>query len=234
MRNIGILLLLPAIKMPPLIEHAEFGAPDTPVVGVSWADASAYAAWAGGRLPAEVEWEVAATSGDPDVEYPWGAGPPGATQANIDRICDHTTAVACYPSGRTAWGLWDMCGNVWEWCADPWDESSVPPPDDGEHNPLGRGDGAIRPLRGGSFDSFSATGKCRFRGKADVCRDPCRRRLQGSVRRHPWRLTSRTSIVSLIRPSPRSGGASGHRRVIVAALQQSGARRQWTDSRDRS
>lgn len=155
-------------KMPPLIDHAEFGAPESPVVGVSWNDASAYAAWAGGRLPAEVEWEVAATSGDPDVEYPWGAGPPGATQANIDRICDHTTAVACYPSGRTAWGLWDMCGNVWEWCADPWDETLFRRLSDGEHDPLGRGDGATRPLRGGSFDSFSTTGKCRFRGKADV------------------------------------------------------------------
>jgi len=155
-------------RVPELIEHPAFGCPGAPVVGVNWHDAAAYAAWIGGRLPTELEWEAAAKAGDPEAEFPWGAGEPLATQANIDRVCDHTTAVDSYPAGRNRWGLWDMCGNVWEWCSDAWEESLLRRLSDGERDPAGRGDGALRPLRGGSFDSFGSTGRCSFRAKADV------------------------------------------------------------------
>jgi formylglycine-generating enzyme required for sulfatase activity len=153
-------------RAPAFAAQNELARPDAPVVGVSWQDAAAYAAWCGGRLPTEIEWEVAAKAGADEAEYPWGAGAPTPTQANIDRVCDCPTPTESYPAGRNPWGLWDLCGNVWEWCADPWDDALFRRLAEGELDPVGRGDALTRALRGGSFDSFAATGRCSFRGKA--------------------------------------------------------------------
>lgn len=113
------------------IGPASESAPDHPVVHVSWRDATAYASWAGGRLPTETEWEFAARGGLEGCRYPWGNdfSPDGIPRANIWEgefpilnTCQDgylgTAPALAYPPN--AFGLHNMVGNVWEWCDDGW------------------------------------------------------------------------------------------------------------------
>jgi sulfatase modifying factor 1 len=102
---------------------------DHPAVHVSWNDASAFAAWSGQRLPAEVEWEYAARGGLIQKLYPWGdkLRPKGQHLCNIwqgdfpnlDTADDGyagTCPVTAFPPNP--FGLYSVTGNAWEWCAD--------------------------------------------------------------------------------------------------------------------
>ena len=105
-----------------------------PVVHVAHDDALAYAAWAGGRLPNEDEWEFAARGGLVGARYPWGEEfmPGGRVMANtwhgdfpwrneLPKKHGMTTPVGSYPPN--GYGLVDVSGNVWEWTATPWTDT---------------------------------------------------------------------------------------------------------------
>ena len=85
-----------------------------PVTDVTWAQATAYAAWAGGRLPSEAEWERACRSDDGRT-YAWGNETPSDELANFDSNVGDTMPVGSYAAGQSAYGLLDLSGNVWEW-----------------------------------------------------------------------------------------------------------------------
>ncbi len=91
---------------------------DHPVVGVSWEDAQAYAAWAGKRLPTAAEWRRAAGIQD-GRRYPWGDEfTPGCCNTR-EAGQGATTPVTKYsPQADSPYGVADMAGNVWEWLAD--------------------------------------------------------------------------------------------------------------------
>jgi len=83
------------------------------VVSIAWAER--YAAWAGGRLPSEDEWEWAARGHD-GRWFPWGNEAPDGL-----RLCCRDPAATCnvneFYEGASPFGLLGLTANVWQWCA---------------------------------------------------------------------------------------------------------------------
>jgi formylglycine-generating enzyme required for sulfatase activity len=90
---------------------------DHPVVHVTRADALAFCAWLGARLPTGAEWEAAAR-GEDERPWPWGHTFDADRCNCAEAAWGWTVPVRTHPDGASPCGAEQLAGNVWEWVSD--------------------------------------------------------------------------------------------------------------------
>ncbi len=164
---------------PALWDEPGWSIPNRPVVGVTWFEARAYAAWLNkqyqnfgsvprlqipavrlaARLPSEAEWEKAARGTDAR-NWPWGNSFDTSACNTMEIGLDQTVPVGIFSRNRSPYGVADMAGNVWQWTSTIWDPERFRYPyrsDDGREE---EAEALPRAIRGGSFyqhDEFART-----------------------------------------------------------------------------
>jgi formylglycine-generating enzyme len=181
------------------------GIEDHPVVHVAYADAEAYARWAGKDLPTEAEFEFAARGGIEGKEFAWGdeLAPGGAMMANYwqglfpfaNQLLDgweRTSPVRSFPPN--GYGLYDMIGNTWEWTSDWWSDT---PSKAGRKSPCC----AIGNPRGGKLkDSYDPSqprvriGRKVIKGGSHLCAPNYCQRYRPAAR-HPEMVDTATTHI---------------------------------------
>ncbi len=118
-------------------DDAKYNSNNQPVIGVTWYEAAAFAAWINTelsgslpsghriRLPTEAEWEAAAAYDGHGKRrtYPWGEQKPSSAHVDNKNLVGNKAAAAPVggrPAGAAACGAHDMVGTVWEWTASEW------------------------------------------------------------------------------------------------------------------
>lgn len=117
------------------------GQENFPVVYVSYEDAQAFAAWAGKRLPTEIEWQYATQTAALN-EWPWKQTKPVTRKEQVvtetltvsslegidPKFCNlgdgKLYAVGSYPKGANPFGLQDLVGCVWQLTNDVYESGS--------------------------------------------------------------------------------------------------------------
>jgi formylglycine-generating enzyme required for sulfatase activity len=131
-----------------------------PINCLTWYEAFAYCAWAGGRLPTEAEWNYAASGGDEQRVFPWGDnidhdhavygcetdGVPGCAGDDIIDVGGRS------PAGDAKWGQRDMAGSMSEWVLDMFQDPYPMPCADCAAVSFGSG----RMRRGGAWNETNA------------------------------------------------------------------------------
>jgi formylglycine-generating enzyme required for sulfatase activity len=105
---------------------------DHPATDLTYDEAQACCAWAGGRLPTGDEWEAAARGADGRA-WPWGEVFDPERCACVESGWGWTAPVTAHPGGASPCGAEQLAGNVWEWVSDRTE------------------DGDWRAVRGGSY-----------------------------------------------------------------------------------
>jgi formylglycine-generating enzyme required for sulfatase activity len=126
---------------------------DHPVVYVDWQQASDFAAWIGGSLPTEAQWEFAGR-GPEGLVYPWGDDFVADQVVYGINSGGQTAKVGSKPGGASWVGALDMSGNVWEWVADWYNYDTYQSESMAGKvslEPAGPGVGSRRSSRGGGF-----------------------------------------------------------------------------------
>ena len=126
---------------------------DEPVTHLSFYEASAFAKWAGKRLPTEAEWEKAARVAPRQttlMSFPWGDDSPTVSRANLfENELWGVAAAGSFPEGKSGHGCYQLIGDVWEWTTSDYVPFPGFKPEFDEYNDkwfVGQ-----KVLRGGSF-----------------------------------------------------------------------------------
>jgi formylglycine-generating enzyme required for sulfatase activity len=168
-------------------EGSLYGPPNHPVVWLGWLDALKYSQWLTARLrewaetpeplatllrrqgwyvtlPSEPEWEKAARGTDGRA-FPWGNVPHNNCGNFGGTGIMTTSAVGCFPAGRSPYDIEDMSGNVWEWTRSVWGSYPYPSNEVGvtERECLEVREGVRRVRRGGAFFSSPRSARCAVR-----------------------------------------------------------------------
>jgi formylglycine-generating enzyme required for sulfatase activity len=103
--------------------ESKFLGEDRPRETVNWYEAMAFCDWLSHRmkvkiaLPTLAQW-IRAAVGDKNLLFPWGDTFNQIYCNTRENGLKQTTPVTRYKDGISAYGVYDMAGNVWEWCLD--------------------------------------------------------------------------------------------------------------------